>query len=97
MFCLKAERRPATERRRERRWERGVARRERDVPRDARETAVERGPLTADERETRDRERRTRVRRARACPNIRDTHERASESRRLNKASGERERERAGG
>ena len=81
---------------------RRVARRERDVPRDerdARETADERA--TADERErplTRERplkreRERTRVRRARASPNIRDTHERASESRRLNKASGEGDRE----
>ena len=92
---------PATERRRERRcvWEREtrrVARRERDVPRDARETRER--PLTREtadrwrERTARERER-TRVRRARASPNIRDTHERASESRRLNKASGEGDRE----
>ena len=51
-----------------------------------------RGPRrsTSETRERRERARHTRVRRARACPNKMDTHERASESRRLNKASGER-------
>ena len=57
---------------RETRW---VARRERHVPRDARERdRCRERPLTR-ERERRERARRTRVRRDRACPNIGDTHE----------------------
>ena len=75
-------------------YERERAREEKDAR--GRETDGEREkPLTREkpkrESERESRESRTRVRRARACPNIGDTHEkRASESRRLNKASGER-------